>query len=51
MKSQSLILRIFLGLYLVVFFGYLLGPLVIMGVTAFNSPGFPRAAPWECLTF
>ncbi|NQW00061.1 MAG: ABC transporter permease [Rhodospirillales bacterium] len=22
-----------------------------MGVTAFNSPGFPRAAPWECLTF
>jgi spermidine/putrescine transport system permease protein len=44
-------MRVFLGLYLVVFFGYLLGPLVIMSVTGFNSPGFPRAAPWECLTF
>lgn len=51
MKSQNLILKIFLALYLVVFFGYLLGPLIIMGITAFNSPGFPRAAPWECLTF
>ncbi len=51
MKSQPLTLKIFLALYLVVFFGYLLGPLVIMSITAFNSPGFPRAAPWECLTF
>ncbi len=51
MKSQNLVLRIFLGLYLAVFFGYLLGPLIIMGITAFNSPGFPRATPWECLTF
>ncbi|WP_232281949.1 ABC transporter permease [Roseobacter sp. SK209-2-6] len=33
------------------FFAYLLGPLVIMSVTAFNSPGFPRMTPWECLTF
>ncbi len=44
-------MKVFLGLYLVVFFGYLLGPLVIMSITGFNSPGFPRAAPWECLTF
>ena len=51
MKSHNPILKIFLGLYLVIFFGYLLGPLIIMGVTAFNSPGFPRAAPFECLTF
>ncbi len=40
-----------LGLYLLIFFGYLLSPLVIMGITAFNSSAFPRAAPWECLTF
>jgi len=40
-----------LGLYLLVFFGYLLGPLVVMSITAFNSPGFPRITPWECLTF
>lgn len=44
-------MKIFLGLYLIVFFGYLLGPLIIMSITGFNSPGFPRAAPWECLTF
>lgn len=43
--------RIMVALYLVIFFGYLLGPLVIMSITAFNSPGFPKAAPWECLTF
>ncbi len=40
-----------LGLYLLLFFGYLLSPLVIMGITAFNSSSFPKAAPWECLTF
>ncbi|GAB5467589.1 MAG: hypothetical protein Kilf2KO_06190 [Rhodospirillales bacterium] len=42
---------ILLTLYLALFFGYLLSPLIIMGITAFNSSGFPRAAPWECLTF
>lgn len=41
----------FLGLYLVVLFAYLIGPLIIMSITAFNSPGFPKAAPFECLTF
>ncbi|MFV2051800.1 ABC transporter permease [Aliiroseovarius sp. YM-037] len=45
------ILRISLWVYLLIFFAYLLGPLVIMSVTAFNSSAFPRAAPWECLTF
>jgi spermidine/putrescine transport system permease protein len=50
MKNFSL-MRISIWVYLALFFSYLLGPLVIMSVTAFNSPGFPRAAPWECLTF
>ncbi|MVO15419.1 ABC transporter permease [Parasedimentitalea huanghaiensis] len=50
MKNFSL-MRISIWVYLALFFAYLLGPLVIMSVTAFNSPGFPRAAPWECLTF
>ncbi len=45
------ILRISIWVYLGLFFAYLLGPLVIMSATAFNSPGFPRATPWECLTF
>ena len=50
-RGSMPILKIFLILYLVIFFGYLLGPLIIMGVTAFNSPSFPRAAPFECFTF
>ncbi|MBE2276739.1 MAG: ABC transporter permease [Rhodobacteraceae bacterium] len=43
--------RIGVQIYLVIFFAYLLGPLVIMSVTAFNSSSFPSAMPWECLTF
>ncbi|APG45609.1 ABC transporter permease [Phaeobacter porticola] len=50
MKSFSF-LRLSVWFYLAIFFAYLLGPLVIMSVTAFNSPGFPQATPWECLTF
>ncbi len=49
--KQNPLIKLFLVLYLVVFFGYLLGPLVIMGITAFNSPAFPKAAPFECFTF
>ncbi len=37
--------------YLLLFFVYLFGPLVIMAITAFNSSAFPRISPWECLTF
>ncbi|MGI9480734.1 MAG: ABC transporter permease subunit [Hyphomicrobiales bacterium] len=48
---QNPLIKLFLAIYLVIFFGYLLGPLIIMGITAFNSPSFPKAAPWECLTF
>lgn len=51
MKTDSLLIRIGLGLYLLLFFTYLLGPLVLMSITAFNSPSFPQATPWEVLTF
>ncbi|OUR80366.1 spermidine/putrescine ABC transporter permease [Alphaproteobacteria bacterium 46_93_T64] len=51
MKSENFLLKFFLVAYLVVFFGYLLGPLLVMSVTAFNSPSFPKLTPWECLTF
>ncbi|NVK16834.1 MAG: ABC transporter permease [Rhodobacteraceae bacterium] len=44
-------MRLSLWVYLAIFFAYLLGPLVIMSATAFNSPSFPRMTPWECLTF
>lgn len=45
------IIRVSIWVYLAIFFAYLLGPLVIMSATAFNSPSFPRMTPWECLTF
>lgn len=51
MKTDSLLIRLGLGLYLLIFFTYLLGPLVLMSITAFNSPSFPQATPWEVLTF
>ncbi|UWQ74011.1 ABC transporter permease [Leisingera sp. M658] len=50
MKNFSF-MRVSLWVYLAIFFAYLLGPLVIMSATAFNSPSFPRMTPWECLTF
>ncbi|MBY6136216.1 ABC transporter permease [Nocardioides marinus] len=50
MKNLSFT-RISIWIYLAVFFAYLLGPLIIMSATAFNSPSFPRMTPWECLTF
>lgn len=42
--------RIGLALFVALFFAYLFGPLVLMGVTAFNSSAFPRVAPWECFS-
>jgi hypothetical protein len=44
-------IRVFVGAYIVLFFAYLFGPLIIMSITAFNSSSFPRAVPWECFTF
>ncbi len=51
MMTSDKIIRVSIWVYLAIFFTYLLGPLLIMSLTAFNSPGFPRATPWECLTF
>ncbi len=36
--------------FVLLFFTYLFGPLIVMGVTAFNSSGFPRVSPWDCFT-
>jgi spermidine/putrescine transport system permease protein len=44
-------IRVFVGAYIVLFFAYLFGPLIIMSATAFNSSAFPRIVPWECFTF
>jgi spermidine/putrescine transport system permease protein len=51
MKSNILFGRIALGVYFVIFFGYLIGPLAVMGVTAFNTAAFPTITPWQCFTY
>ena len=51
MKSNILMGRVALGLYLVIFFGYLVGPLMVMGLSAFNSATFPSIIPWQCFTY
>ncbi len=49
MRSDTF-LRLFIWFYILLFFGYLFGPLILMSLTAFNSFPFPRVSPWECLT-
>ncbi len=51
MTKQSPLIRIALAIYLFLFFGYLLGPLILMSLTAFNSASFPQVIPWEVFTF
>ncbi|MDX1512753.1 MAG: ABC transporter permease [Gammaproteobacteria bacterium] len=36
--------------FLLAFFTYLFGPLIIMSITAFNSSQFPRVIPFECFS-
>jgi len=36
--------------FVIVFFSYLFGPLLLMSVSAFNSSAFPRVSPFECFT-
>lgn len=49
MKSDYL-MRIAVLLFVAAFFTYLFGPLVTMGLTAFNSSEFPRVTPWDCFS-
>ena len=42
--------KFFVLFFVIGFFIYLFGPLLIMSVTAFNSSAFPRMAPFECFT-
>jgi spermidine/putrescine transport system permease protein len=49
MTSKFVIKGMF-GFYLVLFFGYLFGPLLAMGVTAFNTSNYPQVIPFEGFT-
>jgi len=42
--------RFFILLFVLGFFAYLFGPLILMSLTAFNSSAFPRVTPWECFS-
>ena len=48
--TANTVSRVFLLAFAGVFFIYLFGPLLIMGVTAFNSSAFPRVTPFECFS-
>jgi spermidine/putrescine transport system permease protein len=48
--SARLIWKIMLGFYIGLFFAFLFGPLVVMGVTAFNVPSYPQVWPFEGFT-
>jgi spermidine/putrescine transport system permease protein len=39
-----------IAFYVFLFFLYLFGPLVVMSVTAFNTPNYPQAWPFEAFT-
>jgi spermidine/putrescine transport system permease protein len=39
-----------IAFYIFLFFLYLFGPLLVMGVTAFNTPAYPQAVPFEAFT-
>ncbi|MEZ5831355.1 MAG: ABC transporter permease [Dongiaceae bacterium] len=39
-----------IGFYIFLFFAYLFGPLIVMAVTAFNTPSYPQAFPLEGFT-
>jgi len=48
--NARVVWKIMLGFYIALFFAFLFGPLVIMGVTAFNIPSYPQVWPFEGFT-
>jgi spermidine/putrescine transport system permease protein len=50
MSSRG-VMKLMVGFYVLLFFGYLFGPLLMMGASAFNTSPFPQVSPWEGFTF
>jgi spermidine/putrescine transport system permease protein len=48
--NSKLVMRGMIGFYIFLFFAYLFGPLLVMSVTAFNTPNYPQAYPFEMFT-
>lgn len=49
MRSETM-LRLWSVFFVLGFFIYLFGPLILMSFTAFNSSAFPRVSPWDCFS-
>ncbi len=48
--TSAFVWRVMMGFYLVLFFGFLFGPLIVMSLSAFNTPQYPQAFPIEGFT-
>ena len=48
--KPGLVSRLLFAVYIGAFFVYLLGPLAVMGISAFNTPAYPQVWPIEGLT-
>ena len=45
--TSKAVMKLMMGFYILLFFGYLFGPLIMMGASAFNASHFPQVTPWE----
>jgi spermidine/putrescine transport system permease protein len=48
--SSRTVIKAMIGFYVFLFFLYLFGPLIVMSITAFNTPNYPQAWPFESFT-
>jgi spermidine/putrescine transport system permease protein len=48
--SARFVLKAMIGFYLLIFFTYLFGPLIVMGITAFNTSTYPQVYPFQGFT-
>ena len=48
--NSKYVMKGMLAFYILIFFLYLFGPLLVMSVTAFNTPNYPQAYPFESFT-
>ena len=49
--TSNTVRKVMVGFYIILFFAYLFGPLLLMGASAFNKATFPQVHPWEGFTF
>jgi spermidine/putrescine transport system permease protein len=48
--NAAMLPRAALAGYILLFFAFLFGPLLVMGISAFNTPSYPQAWPFEGVT-